>query len=107
MWPGTLAKFQIGESAFNKVTNPAIVGVYSFENDKTPQSLVDPEVDAVAGRDDGHRGSGGVAAVPVAGLVGQVHGVGRLGKREAGTDQDRHRDRRQDGRAARPARGGN
>ena len=45
MWPGTLAKFQIGESAFNKVTNPAIVGVYSVGNDKTPQSLVDPEVE--------------------------------------------------------------
>lgn len=44
MWPGTLAKFQIGESAFNKVTNPAIVGVYSFENDQTPQSLVEPDI---------------------------------------------------------------
>jgi len=45
MWPGTLAKFQIGESAFNKVTNPAIVGVYSVETDKTPQALVDPVVE--------------------------------------------------------------
>ena len=45
MWPGTLAKFQIGESAFNKVTNPAIIGVYTVGNDKTPQSLVDPEVE--------------------------------------------------------------
>lgn len=45
MWPGTLAKFQIGESAFNKVTNPAIVGVYTVGNDKIPQSLVDPEVE--------------------------------------------------------------
>lgn len=45
MWPGTLAKFQIGESAFNKVSNPAIVGIYSVENNKTAQSLVDPEVE--------------------------------------------------------------
>jgi len=45
MWPGTLAKFQIAESAFNKVTNPAIVGVYTVGNDKTPQALVDPEVE--------------------------------------------------------------
>jgi len=44
MGPGTLAKFQIGESSFYNVTNPAIVGVYSFGNDKSPQSLVDPGV---------------------------------------------------------------
>lgn len=45
MWPGTLAKFQIGESSFKKVTNPAIVGVYTIGNNNAPQSLVDPEVE--------------------------------------------------------------
>lgn len=45
MWPGILAKFQIGESAFKKVTNPAIIGVYSVENNKTPQLLVASEAE--------------------------------------------------------------
>ena len=45
MWPGTLAKFQIGETAFNKVTDPAVVGIYSVETDKFPQTLVDAEVE--------------------------------------------------------------
>ena len=38
MWPGTLAKFQIGESAFNKVTNPAIVVPISLQ--ASPARLV-------------------------------------------------------------------
>jgi len=45
MWPGTLAKFQIGESVFNKVSDPAIVGVYTVGYDKAPQALVNPEVE--------------------------------------------------------------
>ncbi len=42
MWPGTLAKFNIGECSFKKITNPAFVGIFKFDNTKTPSSLVDP-----------------------------------------------------------------
>ena len=44
MWPGTLAKFNIGECSFNKITNPAFVGVFSYENEKIPPSIADPSI---------------------------------------------------------------
>lgn len=44
MWPGTLAKFNIGECSFNKITNPAFVGIFSYENGKTPPSITDPSI---------------------------------------------------------------
>jgi hypothetical protein len=39
------AKYNIGECSFNKITNPALVGIFSYENEKTPPSLDDPSID--------------------------------------------------------------
>lgn len=40
-----LAKYNIGECSFKKITNPALVGIFSYENGKTTPSLDDPSVD--------------------------------------------------------------
>ena len=41
MGPGTLAKFYVGECAFKKITNPGLIGIFSYENEMFPPSLSD------------------------------------------------------------------
>lgn len=38
------AKFNIAECSFNKITNPAFVGIFSYEDEKTPLSLSGPAI---------------------------------------------------------------
>ncbi|MDT8451553.1 MAG: hypothetical protein RQ936_02265 [Gammaproteobacteria bacterium] len=40
-----LAKYTIGECSFKKITNPALVGIFSHENKKTPPSLDNLSID--------------------------------------------------------------